>query len=170
MKRLIIYNVFNAITSILFITVLVFELNNPLLNINPENFWFPWFVFCVGLSLFIKTIIYKTDSSLWFALVFMLIGIIMFISMVLNLTFAQMWPAITAIPATSSLVLTLFFKDWMHLKIFLFLTIISLVFYLFSFKIITVVWFIPIFILSFLIALIFSVILPEKFYNKKKEK
>lgn len=170
MKRLTLYNIFNVLIICLFICLLVFEANNPLFGIAPKSFWFPCFLLCLGGSLLIKAIIYKSDSSLWFALTFIIIGSLIYVVIATSLTFKQMWPSFVTAPAVSSFVLAMFFKDWLHLKIGTFIITINISFYLLSFNIISVWWFIPTFILSFILAFFICAFLPERFYYKKKEK
>lgn len=170
MKRLTLYNIINLIILCLFISLIVFEVYKPMFGIDPKDFWFPCFLLCVGLSLLIKSIIYKSDSSLWFAITFLFIGAIIYVIICTDLTFYNMWPALFSAPAFSSLVLTIFFKDFLHLKIFTFLTIVSISLYLLTFSVVSVWWFIPTFIFSFVLAFFICAILPERFYYKKKEK
>ena len=170
MKRLTLYNIFNLLILCLFICLIVFEAYKPMFGISPKDFLFPCFLLAVGLSLFIKSIIYKSDSSLWFAITFLIIGSVIYVIICTKLTFYQMWPALLSAPALSSLLLTIFFKDFLHLKIFTFLTIVSVALYLLSFSVISVWWFIPVFIFCFILAFFICAILPERFYYKKKEK
>lgn len=170
MKRLTLYNIFNLIILCVFISLLVFESITPFFGVSPKHFWFPCLCICIGVSLAIKAIIYKSDSSVWFSITLVLLGTLMFGVYISHMSYNKLWPVLFSIPATSSLIVTIFFKDWLQLKIFTFLTIISISFYLLSFGIISIWWFIPVFIFAFILAFFVCALLPERFYPKKKEK
>lgn len=171
MKRLTLYNIFNCIILILFAVLVALEVNYRTFGITPKQFWFPCFLICVGLSLLLKSMIYRSDSALWFAITFLSNGAVIYVIMYSHLTFFMMWPTmLTSVPAFSSLLLTIFFKDFLHLKIFTFLSIVGVALYLLSFSVVNIWWFIPIFIFSFIFAFFICALLPERFHYKKKER
>lgn len=170
MKRLTLLNILNLILLLGYITCLIVQAYVPYVKLELKDFWFPMLCIFVGASLIIKAIIFKSDSATWFGTFLLTNGIILLISFFTPYNYINLWPVIFSCAAFSSLLVGIFFRDWLHYKISSFLVIISVSFYLYSFDIIGLGWFLGLFFLTLILAVFVGSLIPERFYLNKKEK
>lgn len=170
MKRLTLFNILNLIIGAVYITLLIVQAYAPFVNLQLKNFWFPVLCMSIGFSLILKAIIFRSDSATWFGSFLIFNGAVLFASFYLPYNYTTLWPVLFSSAAISSLLVGIFFKDWLHYKISSFLIIISLSFYLYAFKIIGLGWFLGLFFLEIVVAVFVGSLIPERFYLHKKEK
>lgn len=169
MKRITLYTIFNIILLSIFVVSLVIQAYIPLLNLPVRNYWFPLFCFLVGISLFIKCLLFKSDSSLFFSLILLLVSISIIVISVTKLSYGNFWPIFIVIPAVTSLIVGLLFKDSLLIKIFVFFSLISVPLFLLSFKVLAVGWFVLVLFGFLILAIYLGSLIPERLYRKTGE-
>lgn len=80
MKKLTLYNIVNIIFLAGFITLLCVQRYLPFTDLEMKDFWFPVLCMTIGISLIIKAIIFKSDSSTWFGSILVFNGAVLFAS------------------------------------------------------------------------------------------
>lgn len=166
MKRITLYTIFNIILLTLFIISLIVQTYIPLLNLPTKSYWFPLFCFLVGVSLFIKCLLFKSDSSLFFSCLLILVSIAIFVITATKLSYANFWPVFVVIPAVTSLIVGLIFRDSLLIKIFVFFMLISVPLFLLSFNILNVGWFCLVLFGFLVLAIYLGSLVPERLYRK----
>ena len=170
MKKLTLYNIVNIIFLAGFITLLCVQRYLPFTDLEMKDFWFPVLCMTIGISLIIKAIIFKSDSSTWFGSILVFNGAVLFASYYTPYNYFTLWPTLFSSVAFASLMVGIFFRDWIHYKIASFLVIISVSFYLYAFKIINFWWFLGAFFITLIVAVFVGGLVPERIYMNKKEK
>lgn len=169
MKRLTLYRLINVSLLAIFAISLMVQNYAPLFSISLKFYWFPLFCLLMGISLLFKTVIFKSDSALWLGVSLILISLSLFSSNIYNLSYKQYWPVVFIIPAMSSLFVGIIFKQWFQIKICLFLLLISIPFFLFSFNILNIWLLILLLIIDLSLTSLVGKLLPERWYlNSKK--
>lgn len=168
MKKFAIYNVVNLILLVGYVVLIVLKNQIKIINITNSDFWFSTLVIVVGISLLLKAIIFKSDSSTWFGSLLTTNGSVVFLSRQFALSYAMLWPTILSSIMLSSLLVAVFYKDWFHLKIFVWFLIVSVVCYLYSFKIITFLMFIVLLVISLVLAFVVAKLIPIKAFLTKR--
>lgn len=170
MKKLTLYNIVNLIILTGFIVLLCLQRYVPFTELEMKDFWFPVLIMSLGVSLLIKAIIFRSDSSTWFGSLLVFNGSVLFASFYLPYNYTVLWPTLFSSIAFASLMVGIFFRDWLHYKIASFLIIISISFYLYAFNIINLWWFLGAFFLTLIVAVFVGSLIPERIYLNKKEK
>ena len=169
MKKNTFYNLLNIILITTYLFSLLMQIYFPIFNISFSNYWFPAFCIFFGLSMFFKTIIFKSDSSFWLFNCFILIGISLLIFNVNNLPVLKYWPAALSIISVSSFMVGLVFKEIYQLKLALVVLLISVPFYLLVFEVINIWLAIAILLIAVWTSIYATRYLPERWYKNKKK-
>ena len=170
MKKLTLFNIINSILAVAYITLLIVQRYKPFAGMPLADYWFPTLCMALGLSLVCKAIIFKSDSATWFGTYLILNGATLFASFYMPLNYTTLWPTLVSSAALSSLIVGVFFRDWLHYKIAAFLAIIFVSFYLYAFKVLALGWFLLTFFGTVVFAVFVGSLIPERFYLNKKEK
>ncbi len=169
MKKYVLFNVINTILLLVYVTVVVLQNQFKIVKISNSDFWFSVLIVIVGLSLIFKAVIFKSDSSTWFGFLLFTIGSVIYFSKLYSLSFAILWPTILSAIMFSSLIVAICFSDWFHLKISVWFFIVSVVCYLYSFKILSLFKFIVLIVISVVLAFSIAKLIPIKSVFNKKE-
>lgn len=170
MKKFTIFNIFNIFIFICYIVLVQVQKHICVISVAFDDFWFSLLIITFGVSLICKSIIFKSDSSIWFGMLFFVNGCVLFVSYITKIDYTILWPTILSSIMLSSLFVALFFKDWFHCRICILFFIVSVWCYLYSLKIISLIWFVFFTILSFVFIVIMFKRIPINFRSNKKEK
>lgn len=110
--------------------------------IDVFMFAFEIVVFCVAICIFVRGIIFKSDSSLWFSFVLFGICVIMTLYRINFLDLKLWWPMFFVLPVISSGFIAVVFKDYMQLSISVLLALLLVPMFIFSFGYLTLMAFI----------------------------
>lgn len=168
MKRYIIYNFTNLVLLIIFVVLIIFNNYNSLLLHNSNDFWFYSLCMGFGISLLIKSIIFRSDSSLWFGTNLFLNGTTMFVMNFVNVDYTLLWPLIITYMALGSFVVGLFFKDWFQYKLALIFLILNIAPIVYMCNLISFVQFVIAEILAIILAIIGHFTISKLYFYIKR--
>lgn len=92
-----------------------------------SDFWFEIFLCFMGLVMFMRAILFKSDSSLFIGSALIMNSILFLIRNIYSLLFWKILPIIIFTFAISAILCYIFFKNKLYLKSFLIIILISLV-------------------------------------------
>ena len=163
MKRITKLNLLNLILFTLSCVLNIIQLKTNLFIVGRTQFCFVMFLIFVGISLFYKFILFKSDSSLWLSITLVGFGVNMYLFGILNLNYKVLATTFLISPIIASLFVGHIFKDVLQLKVVVYLIIMALSIYLFSFKIVEWYYGLIIFVLAEILVVILFRYLPKIF-------
>ena len=137
MKRLITLRIVNII-NLLILAILFAWLY--LSKVNLTNIWYIILITFLDISLYAKFIIFKSDNVLWFAICLTLLVAFMCLYN-LKIIDIRFYPLILVSPAVASILLFLTYKNTLHLCLIVLFAIIGGSFFILSFNLVNVWWF-----------------------------
>ena len=159
--------VFNILIGFLFILTLILY-NFFVKNFLPlKDFWFPFFLFCVSMSLFAKFFLLKSDSLLWFALILLFFCAIMLIVELTQVDMSQFWPCFIVVVGIASAIVGVAYDDLMQICLSVVFVFIGAPIFLISCNILGVWWFVLAYIVSLVVGF-FSVNFVFNYYKKNR--
>jgi len=171
LKKSTLYTVLNISLVMLFAGLMLLQyFLNIIKGVSLGQFWFPCIILLFGISLFAKSIIFNSESTFWFALVAFFVFAFMTFMFFAGLSYAKLWPILMEIPAITSLIVGLAYKQWFQIKISIFLTSVFIPVILLTLGLVTVWWFVLVIFLSMSGGLYIISLLPERFiFNRRKK-
>lgn len=171
MKKSTMYTILNIALALLFVTFMLLQnFLNVIKGVSIGQFWFPCILLLLGISLFLKSIIFNSDSTFWFALTVSFVFAFVVFAFFFDIPYKQYWPVFIEIPALASFIVGLAYKQWFQIKIAIFLTCVFFPVILFTLGAITVWWFILVIFLSISGSLYIISLLPERFIINRRKK
>ncbi len=168
MKKITVYKISNFVLIALYFITLLLHYNFSFFGLSFISFWFPSFCIFFSISMFLKTIVFKSDSSLWLSVATFLIGLAIFIFLILKINTIEYWPIAFSIISIASLLVGLVFKEIYQVKMAIIFTLISVPFYLLIFDVINYWWVVGLSIISLWLSIYIYRLLPERWYSNKK--
>ncbi len=127
----------------LVLTIIVATIMVHLLTtVNIWQYWFEIVVFSVGLCAMARAIVFHSDSNLWFSLVLLGVCGIMTMYQLGEFDMLKLWPMFVVVPALASLMVAVFYRDYMQLSICTLLSLLIVPMFLYSYHIVTLLVFI----------------------------
>lgn len=167
MKRITLYQIINLILLIIYGVSVLVQKNAPLFNLSWTSYWFPTLCLFVSISMFIKTIMFHSDSSLWLFVTLLFLSAGIYLLNIYHLRFSTYWVVILSIVSLASMLVGLFFKEIYQVKISLVFLFISVPFYLFFFSILNFWWCLLILVVALYGSVLMTLLLPERWYANK---
>ncbi len=135
-----------------------------LTTVNIWQYWFEIVVLSVGLCSMARAIVFHSDSNLWFSLVLLGVCVIMTMYEWGKFDMVRLWPMFVVVPALASLMVAVFYRDYMQLSVFTLLSLLTIPMFLYSYHIVTLLLFVVLIIICFVTESMVTILI----YNKIK--
>ena len=115
----------------------VVQIFTNFIGINTKEFCILIFLVAIALSLMLKGVLFKSSNSIWFSLIILSYAIFMFLTIFFEVLVGFYALAFLMLPAIFALLTGLIFKEWIYIKISVFLVAFSVPILLFCLKLLS---------------------------------